>query len=139
MLQSRTLRGSLELVLELEPVDDVRLLPDAPAAEMAVAHPRRQLDRLGDLVNGELAQLPGLDQLVGGADLGLDQAHALDLDPHLVEFQGFARQRHGDPRRLAGTHLDALDGGRGVADELHGQRPLAEGHGDYDEASIRCG
>ena len=139
MLQRGTLGRRFELVLELQPVDHVGLLSDAPPAEVAVADARRQLDGLGDFVDRQLAQLPGLDQLVGGAYLGLHQANAFHLDPDLIEFQGLRLQLDENAGRLAGAHANALDRRGGVAEQGDRHRPIPEGHRHQYEAAVGRG
>ena len=139
MLQRGTLGRRFELVLELQTVDDVGLLSDAPPAEVAVADPGRQLDGLRDLVDRQLAQLPGLDQLVGRAYLGLHQADAFHLDPDLVEFQSLRLQFDQNARRLTRAHAHALDRRGGVAEQGDRHRPVPERHRHQDEAAVGRG
>src|SRR5690606_6059461 len=54
-LETEALRRALELVLRLEPVDDVHLLADAPAAEVSARHAGCELDRFRDAVHGQFA------------------------------------------------------------------------------------
>ena len=139
VLQRRTLGRCLELVLELQPVDYVRLLSDAPPAEVAIADPRGQLDGLRDFVDRQLAQLSGLDEFVRCAYFGLHQANALDLHPDLVEFQSLGFQLDEDADRLPRPHANTLDGHGGVAEQSDRHRPVAEGHRHQDEAPVGCG
>ena len=100
--------GAVVDVGDGEAVDPVADLAGAPAAEVPVDDARLQLDDLGEVLDGDGADLLARDVGRRGRDVALDEG-ARGLDDDLLPLDHLLAQRRVHGRGLVDPHADVLD------------------------------